>query len=374
MATAFRKFTKRIFITLNIFLAVLFLLACVNAYLPPEHWWFIAILGLSFPFLLLLVVFFFFFWLFFRSKWLFLSFGVLLIGFMNIRSLIGFNFATRYTPAKKEGVIRLLTWNVNRFTESRQTNRLNPYTQDILKIIKQQQPDVLCFQEFLEPDRTAGMSLINNFEEQGYKYHYVVSDYSRRNGTYQVGVAIFSRHPILDSIRIQYQGPKAMRAAESLIACDIECNGKKIRVYNTHLQSIMLQKKDYHDLEIIKNAQDSMVEASKSIVRKLKQGYRFRDDQVEIVRTELDRSPYPEIICGDFNDVPNSYTYFRIKGSRKDAFVEKGRWFGRTYSNLSPTLRIDYVMTDEIFEILQYKRLVQSYSEHYPIIVDVRLK
>ena len=371
MATAFRKFSKRLFITLNIIVAVLFLLACANSFLPPERWWFIAILGLTFPFLLFIIIAFFFFWLFFRSKWLFLSFVVLIIGFSNIRSLIGFHFGSKFSPHKDSGVVRLLTWNVNRFYNP--TTRYNPYTNDLLRIIKEQQPDILCFQEYLEPDRTAGLSMVNKFEEQGYKYRYVVSDYSRKNGTYQVGVAIFSRYPIFDSLRIQYTGPKSMRAAESLIACDIDFNGRKIRVYNTHLQSLLLQKKDYHDLEIIKNAKDSMMEASKSIVRKLKQGYRFRDDQVEIVRNELDKSPYPEIICGDFNDVPNSYTYFRIKGERKDAFVQKGHGLGRTYANLSPTLRIDYVMADETFEVLQYKRHVQPYSEHYPIVVDMRL-
>ena len=171
--------------------------------------------------------------------------------------------------------------------------------------------------------------------ELGYPYRFVVTDYKRTNRTYHVGVAIFSRHPFYDSLRIRYTGPVNLRAAESLIACDFEIHGKKIRVYNTHLQSVLFQKKDYRDIQIIRNAEDSMMEASKSLLRKLKQGYRSRSNQVDLVRKQLDHSPYPEIICGDFNDVPNSYTYLS-KGDRKDAFKEKGNGIGRTFAKCHP--------------------------------------
>ena len=117
-----------------------------------------------------------------------------------------------------------------------------------------------------------------------------------------------------------------------------------------------------------------MVEASKSILRKLKAGYYFRSSQAEQVRIQLDKSPYPEIICGDFNDVPNSYTYFTIKGNRQDAFIRKGSGIGRTYSNVSPTLRIDYIMANKKLKVKQVKRVVLPYSDHYPIIADLLLE
>ena len=96
------------------------------------------------------------------------------------------------------------------------------------------------------------------------------------------------------------------------------------------------------------------------IALKLARGYQFRSQQVEIVRNQLDSSTYPVIICGDFNDVPNSYTYFRIKGDRKDAFTQAGRGIGRTFWNIAPTLRIDYIMTDKRFEVEQYMRSFRS--------------
>ena len=117
-----------------------------------------------------------------------------------------------------------------------------------------------------------------------------------------------------------------------------------------------------------------MLEASKSVVLKLAQGYKFRGQQVDIVRKQLDASPYPVIVCGDFNDVPNSYTYFKMKGNRQDAFIVAGKGIGRTYRNISPTLRIDYIMPDKNFEVLQYIKHIVPYSEHYPVIADLVLR
>ena len=61
-------------------------------------------------------------------------------------------------------------------------------------------------------------------------------------------------------------------------------------------------------------------------------------------------------MTGDLNDVPNSYTYFKVRGVFKDAFLEKGYGIGRTFRSLSPTLRIDYIFTDPRFKVQQLDR------------------
>ena len=116
---AIRKFTKRFVIVANIITVSLFLLACANVFLHPDKWWFFAILGLAFPFLLLFTIFFLVPWAIARSKWIFLSLGALILGYSNIRALIGFNFAADFAPPKKENTIRILTWNVKWFDEQR---------------------------------------------------------------------------------------------------------------------------------------------------------------------------------------------------------------------------------------------------------------
>jgi endonuclease/exonuclease/phosphatase family metal-dependent hydrolase len=370
MARFVRTFAKRILIIINIIIVVLFLLACLNRFLHPDQWWLFSLLGLAFPLLLILVFGFFIFWILFRSRWTFLSMAALLIGFTSIRVLVGFHFGASFKEEKQKDAIRILTWNVAWFNEPNKKKKgFEDYRKKMLAFIDKQDADILCFQEYLEsPARTNLKSLV----KLNYPYHYKVCDYTSRSG-YQVGVAIFSRFPITDSLRIRYPGPETLRAAESLIGVDLDIKGKKIRVYTTHLQSVLFQKTDYRNLEIIKNADDSLVMASKSIVRKLRRGYTLRGYQADLVRERLDACPYPEIICGDFNDVPNSYTYYRIKGDRQDAFIRRSSGIGRTFSHISPTLRIDFTMADKAFTILQYKSEPLPYSDHYPVVTDILL-
>ena len=99
----------------------------------------------------------------------------------------------------------------------------------------------------------------------------------------------------------------------------------------------------------------------------------YRKIQSDIVRQVLEDSPHPFLFCGDLNDVPNSYTYFTIRNDLQDAFLKKGLGIGRTFSSLSPTLRIDYIFADASFDIEQFNRIVKNYSDHYLILADVKL-
>ena len=164
MAPVFRKFTKRVVILVNILTVVVFLLACTNAVLHPERWWFIAILGLAFPILLAIVALFFVFWLLFRSRWAFLSLAALLVGFTNIRALIGFHFNKDFKLSKPQGAIRILTWNVTSFDgQTKPIKTTKTYRKEMLQFIQKQQPDILCFQEYMEPYMSKGY--YNNIED-----------------------------------------------------------------------------------------------------------------------------------------------------------------------------------------------------------------
>lgn len=376
MAVVFRKLTKRVFIIIHLVVAALFLLACCNAFLNPMQWWFISLLGLGFPFLLVLIILFGIFWLLFRSRWGWLSVICLVLGYTNIRALIGFNLEKEFSQAKPEGALRILSWNVTWFDEQTKVDKhRKSYRNEMLKYISEQNADILCFQEYVEPN-TYKIPYNNreDFAKLGYPYAMTVSDYIGWKGSFHSGIAIFSKYPILDSVRYIFPGPKNFRAAESLIGVDIVHEGRKIRIWTTHLQSVLFKQKDYANINRLKNASDSLYEAGLSIVNKLGMGYKFRGMQADIVRKRVDESPYPHILCGDFNDIPNSYTYFHIKGKRQDAFRVAGSGIGRTFMHVAPTLRIDYVMPDKKFEVLQYHRSILPYSDHYPLIVDLRLK
>ena len=160
---------------------------------------------------------------------------------------------------------------------------------------------------------------------------------------------------------------------DALMHADLKVGDDTVRVYTTHLQSLQFGKEDYERINKIKEAEDGIVSNSKTIFSKLKLAIGHRSMQADIIHEVLGNSPYPIIFCGDLNDVPNSYTYFTVKGNMQDAFIKKGFGIGRTFSALSPTLRIDYIFADRKFSVKQFNRVAKKYSDHYMLVSDIAL-
>ena len=99
----------------------------------------------------------------------------------------------------------------------------------------------------------------------------------------------------------------------------------------------------------------------------MRTAYRKRAEQARTVRAEIEKSPYPVILCGDFNDTPSSYTYHKVAQKLEDAFVEAGNGMGKTYAGIFPSFRIDYIFHDTIFSANQFRTIKADYSDHYPV-------
>jgi endonuclease/exonuclease/phosphatase family metal-dependent hydrolase len=375
MTRILRKVTKKFFIVANIVTVIFFALACFSPFLDPGRYWYIAILGVGFPFIILVLLIFIFFWWFFKSRWFFLPLTVLILGWFQLNAVFAFHPFSGFEEKKPAGTLRIMQWNVARLGQMNKKKTAEYSRSGIFKFIKEMDPDVLCMEEFLESNAQGEMAKNIPYitKELGYPYHFFARDHKRRDNSYEHGVIIFSRYPIVDTLRIRYAGRDASTPGESLIHTDIDINGQRIRIFATHLQSLHLEGDDYFVLEKIAKVEDSAMETSKGVLKKFRSAYALRSKQAELVRMELDSSPYPEIICGDFNDVPNSFTYFKIKGNRNDAFLKKGFGISRTFTSLSPTLRIDYILANKKMEVLQFKKQRVYYSDHFPLVADLRL-
>lgn len=376
MTRILRKVSKKFFIITNIAVVVAFLLVCCTSFLSPGKYWYIALLGVVFPFIVLALVLFILFWWFFKSRWAFLSVATLLIGWSQVHALFGLHLFSSFKMEKPAGALRIMQWNVSRLDQMNPKRPGGSFRQPILDYIKKMSPDVLCMEEFLESNnpREFNENIPYFTDTLKYPYHFFARDHRRWDGVYEHGVIIFSRYPILDTLRIRYSGPDSLRAAESLIHADIDVNGKRVRVFATHLQSLRFDGNDYSAIKTIaKGENDNAINNSKGILKKFRLAYYLRSKQAELVRREKDDSPYPTIVCGDFNDVPNSFTYSRIKGDGRDAFLARGFGIGRTFASLSPTLRIDFILTDKRFDVLQFKKTKLYYSDHYPLVADLEL-
>ncbi|NJK84303.1 MAG: hypothetical protein HC912_11470 [Saprospiraceae bacterium] len=79
-------------------------------------------------------------------------------------------------------------------------------------------------------------------------------------------------------------------------------------------------------------------------------------------------SPYPVVICGDFNEMPYSYAYMRLRRHLHDAFSYAGRGFGFSYNGRLFFLRIDYQLFSEGLRASAFRtRRDITYSDHFPL-------
>lgn len=358
---------KLFLLIVYIVIVFIYLLTCLLPFLNPGKFWFIAVLGLAYPFLLALVIISFLILLVKRSKWLFLPLAALLLSWQQLSVLLGTHFSNEFNKEKKKESLRVLSWNVSRWTENKNSakgKKDGSFRNQMMEAIKKENADVLCLQEFFQcyaptyfPDN------IKPLEEMGYKYHYFSPVSITVNGLFQTGLAIFSRYPITDSA---YFKTISGGHSEGFNYADIKFENQTIRFFNTHLESIGINRSDYGDV--------GKTESAKSIFGKLKRSYYLRSQQASQLRQEMDRSPYPVVFCGDVDDVPNSYAYFKVKGNMQDAFLKKGAGLGRTFKFVSPTLRIDYMMADKRLDIGQFTKPQYEYSDHYPLLMDVSLR
>jgi endonuclease/exonuclease/phosphatase family metal-dependent hydrolase len=120
---------------------------------------------------------------------------------------------------------------------------------------------------------------------------------------------------------------------------------------------IITKKKDIADL--------------RELVRKYKKAMEMRAVQSRLIRKKIKESPYPVIVCGDFNDTPSSYAYRKTKGWLKDAFVASGKGIGQTYSGKLPSFRIDYILYSSALKSYNFEIHKIPYSDHFPISCDL---
>lgn len=183
------------------------------------------------------------------------------------------------------------------------------------------------------------------------------------------GAVILSKYPFINTGIVDF-GAKL----NSCLWVDIEFKGKPIRIYSAHLESNRLKKESYKMLADEDYVSDQTMNGIEDMIFKYHKYTGVRADQAEKINASIKQSPYPVILCGDFNDPPMSYTYQKLSDGMIDAFKESGRGIGTTWQGIVPFLRIDYIMHDTSLRSSGYTRLNSQLSDHYPIKAVIDLK
>ena len=367
----FRRLTKKFFIITNIGLAILFLVGCYGGSLNPAHWWFTGFLTLSVFYLLVLLLLFALFWIFAKSRWAFVSVIAIVLAFKPITNIIPLRFTSSFS-VQKTSALRVMSWNVEHFDILE--HKTHPEKkQQMLDLINEYQPDIACFQEMVGSDKNPqAINYVPDFMK-----HLSFADYFYSYNTkidfdndHHFGIITFSKYPIINKQTVSFY-PNDYNSIFQYV--DIVKGADTIRVFNIHLQSLKFSVTNLKYIDQPEFEDKEAISQSKSIIGKFKVGFLKRKVQAERIKEEMNKSPYPVIVCGDFNDVPNSYAYKTIGSGMKNAFVEKGNGFGRTFTGISPTLRIDNIFTDYKFSIDQFTRVRKKLSDHFPILADVQM-
>jgi len=262
----------------------------------------------------------------------------LLLGYPMVRRHLQI-FPERTTQSN-EG-IKVITYNVRNFAQLGRKN-VKSTIRSIDSLLEHRKPDIACLQE-------AGKSKYRkNFLKKDFK------QYGKPDNIIYTKLPVIHQGNIIDKQDNKFG-----------IYIDILFNNDTIRIFNIQLLSYSVSRdiEAYDKTEKVNRKQFFF-----SVASKLNSGFTRRVSETETLKKALLKSPYPKIVCGDFNDPPASYTYQEIISTGlQDAFIESGNGYGNTYNWSFPKVRIDYIFTSSDFDIFNYKVLYTSLSDHMPV-------
>ena len=359
---AIRKLGNNIMVFVSILLGLTLIFSYLSVYVNPQSFWLFSIVGLGYPVLLLLNVLLLVYWIL-RWKWdVFIPLVAILLGINHFSSFFQFPFGKVNTAGK--GDVKVLTYNVNLFKLYYWSNE-EPTHKKVFEFIRNENIDIVCLQEFYVVN--GKLSEKQAREKIGYNAHigYIVK---RKESGY--GLATFSKYPIVNTGEIKFEN-----SANACIFTDVLINGDTVRVYNNHLQSVRLKERNISFLINQNYRKDSQkMDEIKDISFRYRDALVKRAKQVELVTEHILKSPYPAIVCGDFNESPISYNYRQMRKNLDDSFVEMGSGVGYTYRGFIPSFRIDFILYNPKFKSTSYRSPKVNYSDHYPVISTINVK
>jgi endonuclease/exonuclease/phosphatase (EEP) superfamily protein YafD len=256
---------------------------------------------------------------------------------------------------------KLLTYNVGAFQYE------NNATSEIAKLIKREDFDVVCMQEYIE---------FRAKEDEDFRKLFAIYPYSTV-GDMSIDshnrVVTLSKHKIIKS-GVASKG----RANNRAIYSDIVIGNDTIRVINAHLASNHISYADKQEIDSISHGLkvEKVKDKIHSLDKKVSNNYVIREQMANDIDSVIALTKTKVMVCGDFNDVPVSYVYHKIKGERLSVANEEMGWgYNYTFRESPFYFCIDHVLyqTDG-FDCLNYERVRVPYSDHYPSIVQFSIK
>lgn len=357
-----RKLVRVALQFLTVLSGLALLLTYLSVYINPSVFWILGMIGLAYPFILLINISFLVYWIVRWRKEFLISLIAILLGVSHFASFFQFPFGKKIDA--KENDIKIISYNVNLF-QLYSWSKEPPTNKQIFSFIKEEDFDIICLQEFYVVNEKFNEKQARSMLEANVHIGYI----TKRNSS-SYGLATYSKYPIINSGEIKFEN-----SANASIYTDIIVDKDTIRVYNNHLQSLRLKERNLNFLLNQNQRKDiQRMEEIKDISFRFRDALKKRAKQVEIVTNHILNSPYPVIVCGDFNDSPISYNYRQMRRNLNDAFIEAGAGVGHTYKGFFPSFRIDYILYNQEFSATSYSSPRIYFSDHYPVVATLRME
>lgn len=361
------KFIKGILIFINILVVVGLLMVKIGSYTSPNSW----LMPSYFSFFLFPLAFlnlcFIVFWAILRKWWFLLSLITAFLFSNIIKSSFPINFSEQ--KIKNEGK-KITFMSYNTMGMGIMAKHSNDKKNSVVKYILDADADIVCLQEFAISDNKHQFNE-DDFLKYFKKYPYKHIRYNINKWKMHQGIITLSKFPIINKQNIEYDSKVNLS-----IYTDMVIDKDTIRVINNHLESNRITLQDMQQTSKLTEDFDSdkLTGITKNFSEKLSVATKIRAYQTDKIVKVKELTPYKLIICGDFNDVPASYTYSHIKGNLHDAFCETETGLGWTFNRSFFRFRIDYILYDNSFVSNHYKRGNSRASDHYPVQVDLYIQ
>lgn len=354
-----RKVLRFILLVLNLIAALLLLLSTLAGFQPPSEFILFSMLSYGYFILLNINIAFILFWLLFK-RWTFLiSLAAIVLRYSFVPLFFQIGGAA---DVSDNATIKVMSFNAHHYngrnmtSESERGELTDSNAVAFLRLLRENDPDVLCLQEYLPYTDGKKVHLADSMIAMGYRYH--VSAYPSMG--YSATIC-WSKYPLVNPVYID---------SSSKLQVDVVMPDDTLRVFSLHLHSYKLDSSDLKEIDRISHGTVDR-DSARGTLGKLKNAIIAHEEEWDLLKPLIELSPYPTIVAGDFNDTPGSYIYQQMCELLSDSYVERGKGFCTTYHGFFPNFRIDYILHSKEMNALSYKRVKCNISDHYPIFVEL---
>lgn len=273
------------------------------------------------------------------------------------------------TEAERSQSFTLLSYNVYGMLDRNLAAGDTVTPNHTMEYILAQDADVVCLgeTEFLDESQVHHVTA-EQVKRMHRQYPYVLL------GGY--GMAFLSKYP-LEALPVNYSRFEV--GGGDFVAVRAEIKGHKVTIFNCHFQSIGLTDEDkalYGKLTELEGGRHSVKAARRTLVAKLAAANRKRAQQAQWLGQYVQRyGGQNTIVCGDFNDVPDSYPLRKLADyGLHEVYPQVGFGPMVTYNANRFYFRIDHVLYRGQMKALAQERGSLTSSDHYPLLTTFVFK